>query len=170
MAQWLDGERIDALYTSPLRRARETADAVAGRCGLEPVVVDLLAEYDRHDSTYIPLEDLKALKRAGQPELWLELLAKGETAERSSWREEVASCVESLVAAGRGQKVLAVCHGGVINAYLTHVLRIVRAQVFEPVYTGINRVMAAGSGERTVITLNEAPWLRHLPPPAPTDS
>jgi probable phosphoglycerate mutase len=51
----------------------------------------------------------------------------------------------------------------VINAYVTHVLGIEKPMVYEPRYTSVNRVAAASSGERTVLTLNEAPWLRDLP-------
>ncbi len=35
---------VQAIYSSPLRRARETAAAI--RCGVEPVVIDELAEID----------------------------------------------------------------------------------------------------------------------------
>lgn len=40
----LAGERIDALYASPLARARETAEPLARAAGVETVVVDGLAE------------------------------------------------------------------------------------------------------------------------------
>ncbi|HSJ96496.1 MAG TPA: histidine phosphatase family protein [Myxococcota bacterium] len=40
----LAGTGIDALYVSPLRRARETAEPLAKATGLEPQVVDGLAE------------------------------------------------------------------------------------------------------------------------------
>ena len=38
VAEALAGERFDALYTSPLRRAVETMAPVAGKLGLEPRV------------------------------------------------------------------------------------------------------------------------------------
>jgi len=54
-----------------------------------------------------------------------------------------------------------VCHGGVINAYLSKILGIDNPTgFFYPNYTSIHRVMAARSGERTVHTLNETAHLR----------
>ena len=46
LARVLAEERAVALHTSPLRRARETAEALAAPCGLEPVVDDRLIEVD----------------------------------------------------------------------------------------------------------------------------
>jgi broad specificity phosphatase PhoE len=43
-AERLVGQRIDAIYVSPYRRARETAEPLAERSGIEPVVVEGLAE------------------------------------------------------------------------------------------------------------------------------
>jgi probable phosphoglycerate mutase len=54
-----------------------------------------------------------------------------------------------------------VCHGGVINAYLTHILGIEDPSgFFYPNYTSIHRVAAARSGERSVLTINETAHLR----------
>jgi probable phosphoglycerate mutase len=76
--------------------------------------------------------------------------------------------VEAIIAANRGKVVAAVCHGGVINAYISHVLEVASPMVFEPYYTAVNRVMAASSGERSLLTVNESPWMRSLPRPAAT--
>src|SRR5687767_6030522 len=46
-AEWLAPERFDALYTSPLQRARQTAEPIASCVGLEIQVEDGIAEYDR---------------------------------------------------------------------------------------------------------------------------
>jgi hypothetical protein len=53
-----------------------------------------------------------------------------------------------------------VCHGGVINAWASHVLGIAELLFFAPDYTSINRFFAASSGERSVATLGETPHLR----------
>lgn len=45
-AERIARERIDALYVSPYRRARETAAPLAEATGLEPVTVDGLAEIE----------------------------------------------------------------------------------------------------------------------------
>ena len=46
LAQRLLGERIDAVYTSPMGRARETAAAYTKLSGHEPRVLDWLHEFD----------------------------------------------------------------------------------------------------------------------------
>lgn len=164
MSRWLANERIDALYVSPLQRARQTAQPLADALQLEPVVLDAVAEYDRHESTYIPIEELKAMQRAGTHDGWQRLLADSSTDERRAWRSDVAEALEAVIGRHRGHNVAVVCHGGVINAYVTHILNVDNPLVYEPKYTSVNRIVAASSGERTVLTLNEAPWLRDLPP------
>jgi probable phosphoglycerate mutase len=54
-----------------------------------------------------------------------------------------------------------VCHGGVINQYLAHVLGIeTHVGFFYPKYTSIHRVMAARFGQRSIVSINEASHLR----------
>src|SRR5690349_6156027 len=60
VAEWLADEEVDAIWCSPMRRAQETAAPIAARLGLEVVVEDGIAEYDRESASYIPVEELKA--------------------------------------------------------------------------------------------------------------
>ncbi len=72
LAEFLTAARsgpIDAVWVSPLRRAGETARPLLERLGLSPIVEEGLAEYDRHATSYIPIEELKA---AGDPR-WNEI-------------------------------------------------------------------------------------------------
>src|ERR687898_735184 len=69
LAAWLAPEAIDAIYTSPLRRALETAAPLAIALGVDPVPEPALAEYDADAMAYIPIEELKA---AGDPR-WMAL-------------------------------------------------------------------------------------------------
>jgi probable phosphoglycerate mutase len=165
LAAVLDGEGVDVLVTSPLRRAIETAAPVAATLGLEPEVVDGLAEFDRDSNWYIPIEELRA---AGDPR-WLSYLDDHWGTEAgldpTGFRAAVVRSVEDVIAANRGRKVAAVAHGGVINAYVGHVLRTPMPGVFEPTYTSITRVLAAGSGERMMKSMNEAAHVRDLLPP-----
>jgi probable phosphoglycerate mutase len=60
-----------------------------------------------------------------------------------------------------------VCHGGVINAYLAHILGIdgpAGPMFFEPAYAGISRVMAARTGQRQLRSINEHGHVRALLP------
>jgi probable phosphoglycerate mutase len=165
LAAALDGEGVDALVTSPLRRALETAAPVASTLGLVPEVVDGLAEFDRDSNWYIPIEELRA---AGDPR-WRSYLDDHWGTEAgldpTGFRAAVVRSVEDVIAANRGRKVAAVAHGGVINAYVGHVLQTPMPGVFEPTYTSITRVLAAGSGERMMKSMNEAAHVRGLLPP-----
>ena len=151
LAEWLAEEKVDALYSSPMRRAIETAAPVADRLGLQVVVEDGVAEYDRDAASYIPVEELKA---AGDPR-WHQVPEQPE-----HFRGVVVGAVERIVAAHPGETVAIVCHGGVVNAYAAHVLGLDDVLFFLPHYTSISRVMAASSGERSIASLNEAAHLR----------
>ena len=56
MAKYLASEAVHAVYTSPLRRARETAAPLCSALGLEATVEDDVAEFDRMATEYIPVE------------------------------------------------------------------------------------------------------------------
>ncbi len=161
VATYLSSEHLDAIYASPLRRAHQTALAIAAHHSLEVQLCDGVAEFDRLSPDYIPTEELKA---ANDPRYHAMLAGEWDTDEESSteFRARVVSTVESLIDAHPGQCIAVVCHGGVINSYLSHVLGLVtpRGGFFYPNYTSINRVAAARGGERTIVTVNETSHLR----------
>lgn len=160
LAAYLASERLDAVYASPLRRALQTAEPLAAQFGLDISVVDAVAEWDRHSNEYVPIEELKA---ANDPR-WQALLRGEWTVHDESpdaFEERTVGAVETLIAAHGGATIAVVCHGGVINAYLAHILGIAgRQSFFYPNYTSIHRVAAARTGERSVVTINETPHLR----------
>ena len=161
LAEYLAFERVHAIYASPLRRAQQTALAVAERQGVEVVLADGIAEYDRDASEYIPVEQMKAEGHQG----WQDILQGGVHQSMGidpyEFRAGVVTAIEQIVTDHPGQKAAAVCHGGVINAYLTHILGIEDPSgFFYPNYTSIHRVAAARSGERSVLTINETAHLR----------
>ena len=162
LAAWYgDGrEPLAAVYCSPLRRARETAMPLAEATGLEVVVDDELAEFDRGFHFYVPLEELKA---AGDPRY--RQIMSGEWDETvevdpDTFRQVVVGAVERVIAANPGGRVAVVCHGGVVNAYASHVLGIETTLFFNPGYTSVSRILAARSGERSILSLNEVGHLR----------
>jgi probable phosphoglycerate mutase len=55
-----------------------------------------------------------------------------------------------------------ICHGGVVNAYAGHVLGIDDPLFFLPAYTSISRILASGSGPRSIKSLNETAHVREL--------
>ena len=159
LGAWLADERVDAVWSSPLRRALETAAPVATAHGLDVVVDEELAEFDRDASSYIPVEELKATA----DERWTAMV-EGRFDESdidpAAFARTVVGAVERVVAANPGRSVAVVCHGGVVNTYLGHVLGITRPLWFEPRYTSVSRVAASRSGIRSVVSVNETAHLR----------
>ena len=153
LAAWLAEERVDAIWVSPMRRARETAVPLADRLAVPVTVDDDLAEFDRDALSYIPIEELKA---ANDPR-WNEVPERPE-----HFHAAVVRAVERIITAHPRQRVAVVCHGGVINAYAGHVLKIDEPLFFLPDYTSVNRILAASSGERSISSLNETAHLRAL--------
>ncbi|MEJ7585427.1 MAG: histidine phosphatase family protein [Acidimicrobiales bacterium] len=154
--------QVEAIWSSPMRRALETAQHLAPALdgGGRVEVDDGLREFDHDLHFYVPLEEL----RDSDDPRWAELLAEwtsaGSEEERRTFRTTVVGAVERIIAGHPSQRVAVVCHGGVINAYLSHVLGIDRTLFFEPVYTSVSRVLASSRGHRQLVSANETDHLR----------
>ena len=152
---------ITHLYSSPARRALETAAPVVAALGLELVVDSGLAEFDVAHSSYVPVEELRA---ADDPR-W-ELLVKGELYHADidpvAFSQRVVEAVEGIAARHPGGRAVLFTHSGVINGYAGHVLGQPRPLWFAPAYASISRIGAARDGRRGVISLNETGHVREL--------
>ena len=160
LGAYLASEHLDAVYASPLRRAFQTAQPVAATRGLDIVVEPDVAEFDRTSSEYVPIEELKA---ANDPR-W-DAMMRGEWSQSDQspeeFRQRLVGAIERRIDQHSGDRIAIVCHGGVINGYLAHILGLGNPQgFFYPNYTSIHRIAAARSGERSVVTLNETAHLR----------
>jgi probable phosphoglycerate mutase len=160
MAQYLASEKLHAIYASPMQRAQQTAQPLASVQGLSITTVEGVAEYDKNSNQYVPVEELKA---KNDPR-WQEML-RGEWTSTDETEDEfikrIVDSIEEIIANHASQRVAIVCHGGVINAYICHVLGLENQRgFFYPNYTSIHRIAAAGSGERSIVTLNETSHLR----------
>ena len=155
LADWLEPERVDAVLSSPMRRAQETAAPIAAAHGLDVEIVPGLIEYDANSDHYIPMEEMKA---SDDPRLkamiegrWEEFGADGVEA----FRLRVAQTLDEIIAAHPGERVVAVCHGGIINVASALVMEMDRHLWFEPHYTSVTRIVASRSGVRSMASLNE---------------
>jgi probable phosphoglycerate mutase len=158
VAQWLARERIERVYASPLRRAVETAQPLAAALSTELRIEPGVSEFDQDAQHYVPLEELKRTDYAR----WRQLMESGFAGafDPEVFRANVVRAIESIIGDNRGARVAVVCHGGVINVWAAHLLGLPRAMFFGPHYTSINRFMAAGSGQRSIVSLNETGHLR----------
>jgi probable phosphoglycerate mutase len=104
------------------------------------------------------MEDLKA---AGDPR-FIELITGAEGIDLDDFGARVIPAIDRIVDDHPGHNVAVVCHGGVINTYVGHVLGLAFEQpgFFYPNYTSIHRIVASRSGVRSLVTLNETSFLR----------
>jgi probable phosphoglycerate mutase len=160
LADWLAHEPIDHVLSSTLRRARETAAPVGARLSREVEVVEGLSEFDKDADSYIPIEELRETRDPRFYALvegrWDEL---GSSVDPAAFAKLVVATVEGLIERFPSKRVAIVCHGGVINLYLGHILGVDRPLWFEPAYTSISRVAASRSGPRTIVSVNETAHL-----------
>lgn len=159
LGEYLAGEQIDAVYASPLQRARQTAQPVADAHVLDVQIADGVAEYDRNANWYVPIEEL----REANDERW-QALARGEWHAdelEDEFHHRVLDGFERIIRSHPTERVAVVCHGGVINSYLAHVLGTPhRRGFFYPAYTGVSRVAASAEGRRSIVSINETAHLR----------
>ena len=161
VVQALAGDEVTALYTSPARRARETARPLEQALGMAAEVEEGIAEFDTADSSYVPVEELKA---AGDPR-W-EALMKGDLysagVDPAAFRARVVEAVERIVARHPGGRAVLFSHAGAINAAAGHVLGQQRTIWFPPAYCSVTRIGAARDGRRGITSLNETGHVRDL--------
>lgn len=156
VAAWLAGEDFDAVYSSTMRRAVETAQPFAELKGLNLVQHDGIVEFDRGAGAYTPMEELKREDYAA----WKRLADGDHDIDIAAFQRMAVGALEEIVAAHAGQKVAVFCHGGVVNVWTAHVLGMAPRLFFEPRYTSVHRYMCARSGQRNVLSLNETAHLR----------
>jgi broad specificity phosphatase PhoE len=112
----LMAEDLAAVYSSPLRRAYETAEVVAASRGLEPVTVDALREVDVGSWSGLTRAEIE-LRFPDQYARWLgygQGWEDGETYEQMA--ERVVRALLELAEERDGKRILAVTHGGPMRA------------------------------------------------------
>ena len=117
--------RIAAVYTSPLERARRTAEIAVEGLGVPLVPVDDLRELSLGEWEGRTVEEIRALP--GDPyDRWVRdpvaCLPPGAEPLPAVQARVVSAMAGIAAAHPNGQQVLVVCHGGVISAYLAHCL------------------------------------------------
>ena len=159
---------LDAVYTSPALRARETAEAIAAALGMEARVDERLREVG------MPVVTLDHLQPGERAAAVRGLLARfGQMAMRDGTWTALAGCEDPASVRRRmrafaadahrahaGKRVLAVSHAGSINAYIADVLGLARDFFFPAGNTAISIVR---SFARTMLVrLNDAAHLEDL--------
>lgn len=165
------GERLahthlDAIYSSPLRRARDTADAIGGHHGLTPTIVPELHEIE----IWSNLDKDVSVRDALPPERVAEIFrdhvrtkkfsAFPDAEDRDLFRKRVGEALHEIINRHLGQRVAVVCHSGVINAFLATILATDQDVPVRIHHTSIN-VFRGADTRRAVQSIND---FRHVLP------
>jgi alpha-ribazole phosphatase len=117
LADALAGVELAAVYTSPLARAAETAQAVAARHGRTPSLVSGLREIDLGDVDGLQFEEYPAeLRSALLDTPGTVRFPGGESYE--DLRARVVAALGDIVSHHDGETVAAISHAGAIRAAL----------------------------------------------------
>jgi len=153
------------VYVSPFRRCRQTLQPYLQETGLSANVEDDLGEVFVGTWEGMRFEDIvsgdeELARRFREQEAMFSMAPGGETGERL--RARVIPAVETAIERAGDGAIVIVTHGGVINAYLGHVMGIDQDMFFLPDNASISTVLAGGTSRR-VKFLND---VRHLTDPA----
>ena len=89
------------------------------------------------------------------PQRYREVVSYDADERFERFQTEVVAGLTEIAAGNRGRKVAVACHGGVINVWTAHVIGLPPRLFFNPFYTSINRFLIAGTGEQSILSLNE---------------
>ena len=165
LGESLKDVHFDAVFASTLQRARDTALALTEHHDLEPQIIEDLREHEvfRDLPADKPLDKLltRELLRALQSRLINEKTADAYPYSEGSaeFRKRAVNAVEQAIWTQRAERIAIVCHAGVINAYVSHVMKSPFDFVFGPDHTSISVVVSL-EHRRMVKRLNDSHHLR----------
>jgi probable phosphoglycerate mutase len=158
VARRLACEPIEAIHTSPLERARETAEPIASRLNLRPQVCEALNEIDVGEWSG---REFAALHDDPRWAIWNNARGHarapgGETMQEV--RARIVGHMEEIRARHDGKAVVLVSHADVIKAALLHCLRMPLDgyRLFDVSPASIS-ALAIGDWGAKVVTMNEVP-------------
>jgi broad specificity phosphatase PhoE len=118
LGQRFSNIKLDAIVTSPLQRARRTAEAIGNVTGHTPIVVPGLSEMDFGDAEGLSFQQVVEQF----PELRDDLTSIGNLdltfpggESRRGFAERILATFLGIIERYEGQRVAAVAHGGVIG-------------------------------------------------------
>ena len=166
VAQWLKGSRIDALVTSPLRRARETTAPIEVSLGLTADVIHDLREWELDDPNHV----YDALEDMAPDDPRVLAVAEGRyddfvpELDTVAFQRRTVSAMDEVFARHQDcERVLVSTHGGFISAYLADVVGARQVMWFNADYTGISRVARLPGGRVVVRSVNETGHFERQP-------
>lgn len=153
---------IEQIYTSPLQRAWQTAQIIGKALGLTPLVVTELREVNVGHVGGLTMGEFAAQFPEAY-ERWQDRTDVGFTwpggENRYQFFQRAARAVERVASKHADDKVVIVCHGGVIRATLAHYLPNDYSEWWAyQLHTGsLTRLLVTPNGSQ-LLTLNEYGW------------
>lgn len=157
LAERMATSALEAVYCSPLRRARQTAQPIAAAHATEARVCDDLSELDLGHRDYVP-PDLLGSALAEHLDRVREPVRGGNSNPLvTSFRALALATIDRIATDHQGAPapVVVVSHLGFINAVLTGILGIWELVAFELGHTSVSRIYVGADGIRSVASVNE---------------
>ena len=160
VGQRLAPARLGKVFCSPMKRANDTAKAIAKHHNLEPIVREDLREIDLWQRAPQDKGLLDIYTREELGEVYREV---SRTRLHSAWpycedvpafKERVVGAIDQIIAESIGHRVVVACHGGVINTYLSVLFGSAYDQLVPVHHTSITVVRGADT-RREVLTVND---------------
>ncbi len=150
LAQALADDELQAIYSSDLMRARQTAAPLAARKGLQPRVDPGLRERGFGEFEGLSFAQI-AQRWPDQAQAWRrrdpDFGARGGEVLRD-FRERVVAAVTRLAQGHRGQSIALVTHGGVLDLLYREATRVAldAPRTWQMANASINRLLHSGQG------------------------
>jgi len=148
---------LAAIYSSPLRRTRETADALASTTGLPVAEDQRLREVEIAGVGPVGMHDLAeiAIAHGG----WSHLPG---TESSEEIRGRMRAAINDVITAYPSARVAVISHAGAINAYVAALLGL-KSDFFFPTGNTSISIVRARDERRLLVSLND---IAHLERPA----
>lgn len=166
LAKYLANTRLDAIYSSPMRRVRQTLapSLLSGRP--EPIIKPELREVDFGDWTGLHWREVQATYGVSAL-AWLDQIEAAAIPRAESvaaFRARVTACLREMLERHPGQHVAVACHGGVIRMLLAILLDwpLPRMAAFEIDYASVTQVLWTPPVARLQL-VNFLPWRQPCP-------
>jgi probable phosphoglycerate mutase len=151
---------IDRVYCSPLQRAHHTAIEIARHQKLEPIIRDDLSEIDLWKFAPQDKGLLDIFSRDELVAIYREVTAtRRHTAypfceDVDAFKARIVAAMDDIIAQNHGRRVAVVCHGGVINGYLSVLMKSAYDHLVSVHHTSITVVRAADV-RRELLSIND---------------
>jgi probable phosphoglycerate mutase len=161
-AAWLAHDPVDVVVASPMRRAQETAAPIAAALGREVHTLQGLLEWEAVPPrpVYVPLDEFPldhparlSLTEGRYPDFVPPF-------DHQQFRATARAALDEIFDRWPVDRIVAVCHGGVINAMLTAVIEeslgVTDGFFFVyPAYTSMSVVERVAGGRTVLRSIND---------------